>query len=84
MSKDTEQVEHIEPAPGPWSALEDKDRSFIFWRYQNPYGTCHLFSIPIGQYKQQEATARLVRAAPELLDIVKRLVAYYETNETRP
>jgi len=87
MNSDDEKrkaVEQTLPAPGPWEGVKDHYNYMVYGPELNPLGSYLLFTLPIGQYKQQEATARLAIAAPELLSILQGLVNYYDPNETRP
>ena len=72
------------PSSRPMGRGKDHYNYMVYGPELNPLGSYLLFTLPIGQYKQQEATARLAIAAPELLSILQGLVNYYDPNETRP
>ncbi len=64
--------------PGPWEAVRMRHGWHIGSRY--PGGACSIAAIAnhddtdSSGHPRQEANARLIAAAPELLDVVKKLV----------
>lgn len=70
--------------PGPWIAIHSipEEGSECFWLRAQPGGTiCRGFSQEIGtingpQSGEQEANARLIAAAPELLEACQAMVEW--------
>ena len=58
--------------PGPWRALESKSSQHQVWKGDDHIASAWGTDVP---GDEQLANARLIAAAPELLDALKRIVS---------
>jgi hypothetical protein len=62
--------------PGPWTALPDKEG----WTIQS--GQYRVCEVPnVNHFPQNEANARLIAAAPDLLEALGKITAYAEAHQ---
>jgi len=67
-----------EHTPGPWDA--SLNETLPTARYCGAI----VARVGCGEVEEIKTNARLITAAPDLLDILKRLVMYYENSATQP
>ena len=62
----------VSHTPGPWNIEEYNNQTLEIWpQQQNGYGCIAKIDKLFGQFTDSQANARLIAAAPELLEALK-------------
>lgn len=75
MSETLALVKHT---PGPWQVDGDRNQSEMIIRQASSHGRIAYMEFTTGYADADEANARLIAAAPELLEALERLSAFAE------
>jgi len=62
--------------PGPWKAIDDGEDYIVITDVGQNFGICRLEEISNESRKAMTSNARLIAAAPEMLELVHHLISF--------